>query len=315
MWHWFVYLYQIKAITLITYKQRNKSMSLFNIFKKKNNIENNGQVTEKDYVGNFSELLTAKLLFFEKPNFDINQVLAEVKKYNLKVEHSASENTFLFSFPDHPVQLADATIPAQCTIMIADPGKTQVELPDAAFQQNWHWPEANQTANNCTYEILVTDLMSRTLPYKERLNLFMNFLVATIKATQPAAVYCAPGQKILNPADIVRIWDTDKIQILNAICNVRLYNAGNDPQTKDLLMDTIGLHTIGLPDFQIRFSAFDENEIANLLWTYAYYAYEFGDIIIDGNTLEGLKPGSKWRCEKQISLVAPERIVINITPA
>lgn len=290
-------------------------MSLFNIFKKKASVEEGETTSDNDPLVNFPEMLTCKFLFVEKPDLNSNQILAVLKKYETKVEHSASESTFIFSFPDHPVQLADATIPAQCTIMIADPGKTQVELPDAAFQQNWHWPEANQTANNCTYEILVTDFMSRTLPYKERLNLFINFLVATIKATQPAAVYSAPAQKILNPADIVRIWDTDKMQILNTICNVRLYNAGNDPQTKDLLMDTIGLNTIGLPDFQIRFSAFDENEIANLLWTYAYYAYEFGDIILDGNTLEGLITGSKWRCEKQISLVGPERIVLNVTPA
>lgn len=198
--------------------------------------------------------------------------------------------------------------------MIPDPDKSEVELPDAAFQQNWHWPEANQIAKSCTYEILLTDLMSRTLPYKERLNIFMDFLVAVIKATQPNAVYSSPAQKILNPVDIINIWDTDKIQTLSAICNVRLYNVSNDKDHKELLMDTVGLHIIGLPDFQIRFSTANENEVANLLWTYAYYVYEFGDVIVDGNTLEGLKAGSKWKCEKQFSLVAPERIVVNVMP-
>lgn len=289
-------------------------MGLFNIFKKKNIVEENEQIAENDPLENFPELLTAKLLFLDKPNFDSNQVLAEVKKHFANVEHSFSENTFIFLFPDHPIQFADATIPAQCTIMIPDQGKSEVELPDAAFQQNWHWPEANQIAKNCTYEILVTDLMSRTLPYKERLNIFMDFLVAVIKVTQPNAVYSSPGQKILNPTDIINIWDTDKIQTLYVLCNVRLYNAGTDTGHKELLMDTVGLHTIGLPDFQIRFSTADENEIANLLWTYAYYAYEFGDIIVDGNTLEGLKTGSKWKCEKQLSLVGPDRVVVNVTP-
>ncbi|WP_025142062.1 DUF4261 domain-containing protein [Pedobacter jeongneungensis] len=289
-------------------------MSLFNIFKKKNTVEENEQLTENDPLENFPELLSAKLLFIEKPNLDSNQLLAGVKKHFANVEHSFSENTFIFSFPDHTIQLADAIIPAQCTIMIPDQGKSEVELPEAAFQQNWHWPEANQIAKNCTYEILVTDFMSRTLPYKERLNLFMDFLVLVIKVIGPNAVYSSPAQKILNPQNIISIWDTDKIQTLNAICNVRLYNISSTPNDKELLMDTIGLHTIGLPDFQIRFSAANENEMANLLWTYAYYAYEYGDVILDGNTLEGLKAGSKWKCEKQISLVGPERIVINITP-
>ncbi|QDW27861.1 DUF4261 domain-containing protein [Pedobacter sp. KBS0701] len=289
-------------------------MSLFNIFKKKNTLEENKQIIENDPLENFPELLSAKLLFIEKPNLDGNQLLAGVKKHFAKVEHSFSENTFIFSFPDHTIQLADAIIPAQCTMMIPNQGRSEVELPEAAFQQNWHWPEANQIAKNCTYEILVTDFMSRTLPYKERLNLFMDFLVEVIKVTEPNAVYSSPAQKILNPGNIISIWDTDKIQTLNAICNVRLYNISNSPNHKELLMDTLGLHTIGLPDFQIRFSAADENEMANLLWTYAYYAYEYGDVILEGNTLEGLKAGSKWKCEKQLSLVAPERIVVNVTP-
>lgn len=289
-------------------------MGLFNVFKKKNIVEENEQIIENDPLENFPELLTAKLLFLDKPNFDSNQVLAEVKKHFANVEHSFSENSLIFSFPDHPIQFADATIPAQCTIMVPDQGKSEVELPDAAFQQNWHWPEANQTARNCSYEILVTDLMSRTLPYKERLNIFMDFLVAVIKITQPNAVYSSAAQKILNPLNIVSTWEIDKIQMLYVICNVRLYNISNNIDDKELLMDTVGLHAIGLPDFQIRFSTADENEIANLLWTYAYYAYEFGDIIVDGNTLEGLKAGSKWKCEKQFSLVGPERIVVNVTP-
>ena len=289
-------------------------MGLFNVFKKKNIVEENEQIAENDPLENFPELLSAKLLFVDKPNFNSNQVLTKVKKHFENVEHSFSKNSLIFSFPDHPIQFADATIPAQCTIMIPDQGKSEVELPDAAFQQNWHWPEANQTVRNCTYEILVTDLMSRTLPYKERLNIFMDFLVAVTKITQPNAVYSSSAQKILNPNDIINIWDTDKIQTLCAICNVRLYNAGSNTGHKELLMDTVGLHTIGLPDFQIRFSTTDENEVANLLWTYAYYVYEFGDIIVDGNTLEGLKAGSKWKCEKQLSLVGPERVVINVTP-
>lgn len=289
-------------------------MGLFDIFKKKNIVEENEQIAENDPLENFPQLLSARLLFLDKPNFDSNQVLTEVKKHFENVEHSFSENSFIFSFPNHPIQFADATISAQCTIMIPDQGKSEVELPDAAFQQNWHWPEANQIAKNCTYEILVTDLMSRTLPYKERLNVFMDFLVAVVKITQPSAVYSSSAQKILNPTDIINIWDTDKIQTLYTICNVRLYNAGTDTGHKELLMDTVGLHSIGLPDFQIRFSTADENEIANLLWTYAYYAYEFGDIIVDGNTLEGLKTGSKWKCEKQFSLVGPERLVVNVIP-
>lgn len=54
-------------------------MSLFNIFKKKNTLEENKQIIENDPLENFPELLSAKLLFIEKPNLDGNQLLAGVK--------------------------------------------------------------------------------------------------------------------------------------------------------------------------------------------------------------------------------------------
>jgi len=161
---------------------------------------------------------------------------------------------------------------------------------------------------------LVTDLMSRTLPYKARVNLFMDFLTAVIRVTQPNAVYTFHGDKILNPVAITNLWDTDKTQALYALCNVRLFNVSNEPEKRELLMDTLGLHALGLPDFQVRFTGLNENEIANLLWTYAYHVYEYGDIIEEGDTMEGLA-GSKWKCVKELSLVAPERMVINIIPA
>ena len=96
--------------------------------------------------------------------------------------------------------------------------------------------------------------------------------------------------------------------------DLRLYNVG-DGKPGELLMDTVGLHLLGLPDFQIRFKNLDEGEIAGLLWNYAYYIFEQGDVFENGNTILGLEPNSRWKCERQKSLVAPERIVINVQPA
>jgi len=289
-------------------------MNLFNRFKKKNTITAEiDPITEDNQLQNFPEMVMTKLLFSGKPHLNADQILAEIKKHITNIDHSFSTSSLIFSFPDYPVKLADATLPAQLNILIPDRNETGIGLPDTAFTQNWHWPEANEIAQNCQYEILITDLMSRSLPYKERVNLFMDFLTAVIRVTQPSAVYTFHGDKILNPVAITHLWDTDKVQALYALCNVRLFNVSNDPQNQELLMDTIGLHALGLPEFQIRFTGLNENEMANLLWTYAYHVYEYGDIIEEGETMEGLA-GSKWKCVKQLSLVAPERMVVNIIP-
>jgi len=89
----------------------------------------------------------------------------------------------------------------------------------------------------------------------------------------------------------------------------------SNSDTKEILMDTVGLSLFGLPDFQIRFDNLNESEVAGLLWNYAYYIFEQGDVIENGNTLLGLEPNTKWRCERQISLATPERVVINVESA
>lgn len=283
-------------------------MGLFDRFKKKTEPT---VKTEQEHLENFPEMLTVKLLFVDKPNLDADKILEEVKKYFVNVENPSKENALIFSFPDFQIELSDAKISAQCLVAIPDEKYPNLEIPDVAFQQNWHWEEANDVAKSCKYELLVTDFMTRTLEYKQRISLFMNFIVAVTKATKPDVVYSVYGQKLIKPTDLIEIWDKEEKPLLYGICNVRLYNLTD---INELLMDTIGLNSIGLPDFQIKFKGYEANEIAQLLWNYAYYIYEQGDIIKNGNTLEGIVSGTKWKCERQLSLVDHERIVINVQP-
>jgi hypothetical protein len=283
-------------------------MGLFDRFKKRTEYS---VKTAPERLENFPEMLTVKLLFVDKPNLDADKILSEVKKYFAHVENPVRDKALLFSFPDFQIELAGAKMPAQCLVAIPGENDPEIEIPAIAFQQNWHWPEANDTAKTCKYELLVTDLMTRTLAYKQRLVLFMNFLVAVTKATNPDVIYSVYGQKLIKPIDLTNIWDKEEKQLLYGICNVRLYNLTD---VNELLMDTIGLNSIGLPDFQIKFKGYETNEIADLLWNYAYYIYEQGDVIENGNTLEGITIGSKWKCERQTSLLDHERIVINVQP-
>lgn len=286
-------------------------MGIFDIFKKKpTSPETPEPAVER--LENYPEILVTKLLFVNKPAINADKILAELKKYVDNVEHSQMDSACMFAFPDFRVEFADAAGRAQCVVLLPE-DKPGVEIPEEAFQQNWHWEEANETAEKCRYELLVTDMMTRTLEYKQRLNLYLNFLVAVIKATNPEVVYAVPGQKLIDPKKLINSWDKPTKEILHALFNVRLFRIEGDDKT-DLLMDTVGLNTIGLPDFQVRFSTLDPSNIANLLWNYAYYVYDNGDVIENGNTLEGLVSGSKWKSERIIPAMQPERVVINVLP-
>lgn len=284
-------------------------MGFFDRFKKKEKV-----VESAERLENFPETLTAKLLFFERPVLHREKILAELKSYFKNVDSSGGGKALLYFLPDIKIELKDGTIPAQCTIFVPDETNAKAEISESAFEQNWHWAEANETARKCKFEILVSDFMTTTLDYKTRVDLFIGFLVAVTKATNPQAVYSLSCQKMIEPTSLIKSCDSEEKEMLFGIVNVRLYNITNN-NTKDVLMDTIGLTLLGLPDFQIQFSDLNESEVAGLLWNYAYYTYEQGDVIEDGNTLLGLEPNSKWKCKRQISSVAPERIVINVEEA
>lgn len=282
-------------------------MGLFDLFKKRSITSGHETTHEGEQPQNSPEMLGFKLLFVEPPKLNIEIISAEVKQYFKHFNCSGGENPLLFSFPDFTLNLTDATGPAQCIIVQNE----TVSLPNEAFQQNWHWDKATETAKKCNYEVLVADMLSRTLPYKQRSKVIMDFLAAVTKALNPDAIYSLSAQKIFSPQELISKQSQPENEALYGICNVRLYNIAG-AEGKVFLMDTIGLNSLGLPDFQVRFSGYEVNTIAGWLWKYAYYIYEQGDVIKSGNTLEGITSGSKWKCESSVSLIAPERIVLNV---
>ena len=79
-------------------------------------------------------------------------------------------------------------------------------------------------------------------------------------------------------------------------------------------MDTLGLHVLRLPDLQCHFRNIDESRMAGVLYNLAAYIVDAGDIIGDGNTISGVEGTEHWRCQHEMSLIGPERLVLDIHP-
>lgn len=267
-----------------------------------------------EQIENTPDLLTAKLLFVQKPEINAEGIQRQLELYFSRLDSQIGDKALSYFFPDYAIEFKDSTISGQCTIFIPNESDHRVKIPEEAFQQNWHWIEANDTAKQCDYEILVSDLMTRTLEYKQRLDLFMRFLVSVTKATNPQAIFSGNSQKLIEPSSLIESWDGPAREILFGIVNVRLFTISNG-DSGQIVMDTVGLSSLGLPDFQLVHEAGNESYIAQLLWNYAYYNFEHGNVIKNGHTLLGLEPNSKWECKRQMSIAKPERIVINVQPS
>jgi hypothetical protein len=109
------------------------------------------------------------------------------------------------------------------------------------------------------------------------------------------------------PATAVTGWPA-----ADGAANVRLFRVEGSNQ--DVVMDTLGLQVFGLPDLQCHCHDLELPRLAAYLRNAGNYIFERGDVIRDGDTIEGMQPGEKWRCMQEKALIPPGRLVIDLDP-
>jgi hypothetical protein len=223
-----------------------------------------------------------------------------------------NDNLILFAFKDHMVQYSDGQAPAQLTVMMTDK-RIDMEKLEMSFYQSWGWSDAREIVDKTMYTILVTDMMASSLDYNVRLALFQKSLYSILEVTPCLAINWHLTQQIVEPHHYLENNpDNENYDLLIGALNVRLFNI--EGSENEILMDTLGLSALGLPDLQCHFKNLDPNGIANVLHTYGLYIFQNGDVINDGETIQGLTVNDKWKCQHEISLLEPKRVVIDINP-
>ena len=96
--------------------------------------------------------------------------------------------------------------------------------------------------------------------------------------------------------------------------NVRFFNIEG---TEDMLIDTVGMSTLFLPDLQYHFHDMDPNWVVNHAYNVASYILEHDNPIQDGETIDGVADGQmcreiQWKCQYEDALIQPPREVLDI---
>ena len=99
---------------------------------------------------------------------------------------------------------------------------------------------------------------------------------------------------------------------LMGLLNVRLFRV--EGSNRDVVMDTLGLQVFGLPDLQCHWHDLELPRLAAYLRNAGTYIFDRGDVIRDGDTIEGWSRGEKWRCLQEKALIPPDRLVIDLDP-
>lgn len=221
-----------------------------------------------------------------------------------------ADKAFLIVHKQHPVEYADAEIPAQ-TVILATDQPPQLEAYRQEIQQSWRCQGAEELLRGCKETRLVTEMMAQPLPPQVRISLFHGVLRALIEVTAPDALVFKHSQQVVAPADYLAACSEDPIFRPGSL-NVRFFNISNS--AGDMVMDTRGLEELGLHDLQCHFRDLDPTEVARVLYNTAVYIFDKGPVIESGQTVAGIQPGSKWRCQFENSLLEPKREVLDLNP-
>ncbi len=228
------------------------------------------------------------------------------------LDDDPSAGSLHFLHTDQPVEYADATLPAQ-TLIVENDKPPDPGTFEPAIRQSWHFPEARERVSRCGASVVVSDLLAASLERHRRLELFQNCVAAALEVVACETIFWRPSQLMIDPetflADLAR---PGYPRLFAGAVNVRLFNISG--AAGELVMDTMGLAIFGLPDVQCHFCGLSPNDVGPLLYDTARYLFDSGDAIEDGQTVSGLPREARWRCQHEMALVGPERVVLDVSP-
>lgn len=257
------------------------------------------------------------LLFEDKADMpDSNIILTEISKVFGKSSISERVDGEITSFSLDSVSKVAENNSLAPQLMITDYHEfDQKKITPEERLQFWNVPNRDDILSKCKYNILISDCLSFNMPYRIRCDIISRWLDICMKLfPQCKAVWFIPSGNLLTAEQVKKNPYKGDLRFLQGGLNVRIYKLEG---TEGILVDTLGLYSIGLPDVQYCFKELNHTDVMLHAAKLGAYIYENNSPIKDGDTIEGficrdIKSDVQWKCQKKQSLLTPKREVINV---
>ena len=258
-----------------------------------------------------------QMLFREPVAMPEREEMTEVMKHHVGgVEcFCHDEKTAGFAATDHMAEFQDGKVPVQLMVMGCATFEGEGFDP-FHMSQMWDCMEDRERIfRECRYQVVATDMLAAALPEVERANLDMDFLDALAELYPACEAFYFPNCGKLFLGTAVREHTiTGPDRFIRFGVNVRFFNIQG---TEDMLIDTVGMSTLFLPDLQYHFHGMDPNWLVNHAYNMAAYILENSNPIQDGETVDGVLDGHmsrevQWKCQCEDALIQPPRMVLDI---
>jgi hypothetical protein len=251
------------------------------------------------------------LLYDELPLFSRDEVLVKFRDRcgAASAMDNAKDGGLNFFFPDLRAPFKESTVPVQIAMTVT-PGQLPVDQVMPVMKQTWDWAEAKDVVSKHQAIVTVSDLLASGLPYKSRLGFFQNVLCGILELLKPLAIRWRPSGKFVNPSVLLAAPEPGpKRDAIRGAVNVRRTIVKS---TGGVVLDTLGLGALGLPDFEVALGDRMPPPFEIALRSLARYEYDLGDVIAPGRTV---KAGAEaFQLARGMSSVEPKRDVFLLKP-
>lgn len=258
-----------------------------------------------------------QMLFREAvPMPDRETMLAVLEKHIGKVDSGRySSEAAGFAAMEHIAKFQDGEVPVTLSVMKCI-GFAGTDIDPFTISQMWDCMEdRDQILTECVYMVMATDLLAGALPALERAALDMDFLEALAELYPTCiAFYFQNCGKLFRAEDVRKHQIPKEDRFIHFGVNVRFFNIQD---TEDMMVDTVGLSTLFLPDLQYHFHGMEPNWVVNHAYNLASYLLKNDNPIQPDETVDGIAEGRmcqdiQWRCQYEDALIQPARQVIDI---
>ena len=225
-----------------------------------------------------------------------------------------SESMAGFAIKKYVSRFKDANVSPQ--LMITDCMSAEdFTIDDIAMSQMWDCPDSKEILSKCMYRVCAMDMLTAGMEYKEKARLIVDFVDVLLELyPECKAVYFENSGKMLSRKSIVNSQMPPDRRFIYYAVNVRYFNIlGGD----SMLIDSLGMSTLFLPDVQFHFHGMDPNPVFSYAYNLLSYIYDTNCPIESGDKIDGIKEGKispdvQWECRYEDALVQPVRLVLDV---
>ena len=221
-----------------------------------------------------------------------------------------------FAVLEQIAEFKDGKAPVQ--LMVTSCSKFNAKSFDSFTRsQMWDCPqeERERIFRECRYQIIATDMLTAALPAVERANLDMDFMEALAELFPTCeAFYFQNCGKLMLAGDVRSHQIEGADRFIRFGVNVRFFNIQD---TEDMLIDSVGMSTLFLPDLQYHFHDMNPNWVVNHACNVASYILANDNPIKNDETIDGIIDGEitqeiMWKCQYEEAMIQPSREVLDI---